>query len=98
MENQEAAALLMQDVETNLAALQLAGVAATLALALIGVVLSMRAYAVLAEARSLYWQASKLFTDVSGGGGSRVARAASLNASRGHVRRKIRSNRIRGVM
>ena len=96
MDNGEAAALLAQDIEANMTALQLAGVAITLGLALIGVVLSMRAYAVLSEARALYWQASRLSAEAAAATSARAARAASINAS--HAKRKIRSNRVRGIL
>ncbi len=96
MENQDVASLLARDIEANMALLQLAGVAATLALAIIGAVLSMRAYAVLSEARALYWQASKLSAAAASEAGPRAARAAAINAS--HAKRKVRSNRLRGIM
>jgi hypothetical protein len=88
--------LLAQDIEANMSFLQLAGAGATLALALIGVVLSMRAYAVLSEARALYWQASKLSAAAASEAGPRAARSAAINAS--HSKRKIRSNRLRGIV
>lgn len=96
MENQDVAALLAQDIASNMTYLQLGGVVMTLALALIGVVLSMRAYAVLSEARALYWQASKLSEAAASDAGPRAARAAAIKAA--HTKKKLKSNRVRGLM
>ncbi len=96
MEEQDVAARLAQDVEANMAYLQIGGLAATLALAVIGVVLSMRAYAVLSEARALYWQASALASEALSEGSGRSARAAAIRSA--GSKKKIKSNRIRGVM
>ena len=96
MEEQEVAARLAQDVESNMAILQLGGITATLTLALIGVVLSMRAYAVLSEARALYWQASTLASQALSDGSGRSARAAAIKAA--GSKKKLKSNRVRGTI
>lgn len=96
MENQEVAALLMQDIEAHMTFLQLGGFAVTIVLALIGVVLAMRAYAVLSEARGLYWQASALSASALSRDEARAARAAAIKAA--GSKKKIKSNRIRGTI
>lgn len=96
MEEQDVAVRLAQDIETNMAYLQIGGVAATLALAMIAIILSMRAYTVLSEARQLYWQASALASEALSEGSGRTARAAAIKAA--GSKKKIKSNRIRGVM
>lgn len=96
MEEQDVAVRLAQDVEANMAFFQLGGIAAGLALAVIGAVLSMRAYTVLSEARALYWQASALAAEALGESSGRSARAAAIRAA--GSKKKIKSNRIRGVM
>lgn len=96
MENQEAAALLMQDIEANMTYLQVGVLAASFLLALIGLVLALRAYNVLNEARALYWQASLGAPAASSGDSARAARAAAVSAA--GSRKKLKSNRIRGVM
>ena len=96
MENQEVAALLMQDIEANMTYLQVGVLAASFLLALIGLVLALRAYNVLNEARTLYWQASVGAPAKSSSDSARVARAAAVSAA--GSKKKLKSNRIRGVM
>jgi hypothetical protein len=96
MEDQDVGALLVQDIEAHMTYLQLGGFAVTIVLALIGVILSMRAYAVLSEARALYWQASALSASAATTDAARAARAAAIRAAQS--KKKIRSNRIRGIV
>ncbi len=95
MNNQEAATLLMQDIEANMTYLQIGVLAASFMLALIGLVLALRAYNVLSEARMIYWQAA--VGAVPGGKDeARAARAAAIKAA--SVKKKIKSNRVRGTI
>ena len=96
MEEQDVAARLAQDIESNMALFQIGGIFAGLALAIIGAVLAMRAYTVLSEARALYWQASALASEALGEGSGRSARAAAIRAA--GSKKKIKSNRIRGTI
>lgn len=96
MDNQEAAALLMQDIEANMTYLQIGVLAASFLLALIGLVLAVRAYAVLSEARTLYWQSGAKAASPGPDAGARLARAAAIKAA--GSKKKLKSNRIRGVM
>ena len=96
MEEQDVASRLAQDIEANMAVFQIGGIVAGLALAIIGAVLSMRAYAVLSEARALYWQASALASAALSDAGARSARAAAIKAT--GSKKKIKSNRVRGIM
>ncbi len=81
MENQDAAALLLQDLEANILYLQVGAFALTIILALIGLTLAMRAYTVLSEARALYWQAGGLHVNATGGVAKRAARAGAIRAA-----------------
>lgn len=96
MEDQDVGALLVQDIEAHMTYLQLGGFAVTIVLALIGVILSMRAYAVLSEARALYWQASALGASAAANDSSRAARAAAIRAS--SKKKKLPKKRRRGLM
>jgi len=96
MEEQEVAARLVSDIEANMTWLQLGGVAVTVTLAVIGIVLAMRAYAVLSEARALYWKASALSDAAKNAGGARAALAAAIKAQ--GSRKKLKTNRVRGVI
>ena len=96
MDNQEAAALLMQDIEANMTFLQIGVLAASFLLALIGLVLAVRAYAVLSEARTLYWQSAAKGDSAGAEAGARAARAAAIRAA--GSKKKLKSNSIRGVM
>ncbi|PQA87994.1 hypothetical protein [Hyphococcus luteus] len=95
MNNQEAAALLMQDIEANMTYLQIGVLAASFMLALIGLVLALRAYNVLSEARMLFWQAGAGVSPASKDE-ARAARAAAIRAA--SAKKKIKSNRVRGVI
>jgi len=96
MEEQEVAARLVSDIEANMTWLQLGGITAAAVLALVGVVLAMRAYTVLSEARQLYWKASALSEAAGAAGSARAARAEAIKAA--SSKKKLRSNRVRGVM
>lgn len=96
MEDQDVGALLVRDIEAHMTYLQLGGFFVTIVLALIGVVLSMRAYAVLSEARALYWQASTLGAAAKSQDAARAARAAAIRAA--GSKKKVRSNRRRGLL
>ena len=99
MNNEETAALLMQDIEANMTYLELGILAACLILAIVGLVLAVRAYNALNEVRALYWQAmannapgalSKSAADM------RLAQPSAIMAA--SVKKKIKSNRVRGVL
>ena len=81
MEDQDVGALLVRDIEAHMTYLQLGGFFVTIVLALIGVVLSMRAYAVLSEARALYWQASTLGA-AEGAWGAAIDRKSTADRAR----------------
>lgn len=98
MDNQEAATLLMQDIEANMVYLQLGILAACFILAVIGLVLAVRAYNALNEARSLYWQAmaKSVAPSIQNVNDPRLARSTAIMAA--SVKKKIKSNRTRGVV
>lgn len=96
MEEQDVASLLASDVSANLTILQLGGFALTIILALAGVLLAIRSYAVLSEARSLYWQAHAIGTTKAIQNVLRVASPAAIQKA--HSKRKLKSNRLRGLM
>lgn len=88
MQQEEVSAVLLQDIQSNMALFQIGGLLLSLLLAVIGVVLAIRAYAVLSEARELYWAADN---------GAEKMREPAMAVP--HQKpRKIRSNRLRGLM
>ena len=96
MEEQDVASLLASDISANLTMLQLGGFALTIMLALAGVLLAIRSYAVLSEARSLYWQAHAIGSTKAIQNVLRVASPATIQKA--HSKRKLKSNRLRGLM
>jgi len=60
MEEATVAATLVNDIQSNLAVLQIAGFAVTTILAMIGIFLASRAYAILNDARTLYWRSNQI--------------------------------------
>ena len=96
MEEQAVAAVLAQDIGDHFTAIQVGGFIVMLVLALVGVVLAMRAYAILGEAQTLYWRAMAMLSAASSGETARLARAAAIKASAS--KRKVRTGRIRHVM
>jgi len=88
MQQEEVTAVFFRDIESNIALFQLGGLVLSLILALIGIVMAMRAYAVLSEARALYWEAS-----------SAPEKMREPTKAVPHQKpKKIKSNRLRGLM
>ena len=93
MEEQQVAALLISDVQTHFAWFQVAVLFVVLVLIIISMVLAIRAYAVLSEARILYARASAAGAERASQSPGRIATAAAINAAmRG---RKVRLGRGR---
>ncbi len=84
----------MQDIEANMTYLQIGVLAAGLILALVGFALVLRACNTLNEVREAYWRGQ--MQGAPERKPARVASAPAINAA--SARRKIRSNRIRGVL
>ena len=96
MENQAVAMRLAEGFAANIAVLQIGSFVVTIILALIGLVLAMRAYTVLSEARALYWQTAGIVVGTVSVDQDRVIRAARIRTARSG--RKVKSNRLRGLV
>ena len=88
MQQEEVTAVFLHDVESNIALFQFGGLVLSLILALIGIIMAMRAYAVLSEARALYWEANSISEKMR----------EPTKAVPHQKPKKIKSNRLRGVM
>ncbi len=96
MDEQQVAALLVNDVQTHFAWFQFAVIFIALALILVSVALASRAYAALSEARILFYRASERDDGAVGARLSgRVATSETINAA--SRARKVRTRRGRTI-
>ncbi|WP_425410721.1 hypothetical protein [Hyphococcus sp.] len=93
MENQTAADALIRDIEANLLPFQIGASFLTIFLALVGLTLALRAYTVLSEARTLYWETIKSAAAPSKTP-QHAKRAAAIRAAQSSKRVKPKKNRI----
>jgi hypothetical protein len=93
MEEQSVGRLLLEDIETNIAFIELLGLAAAIVIAVIGAVLAARAAALLSEARFLFWRMHEIEKNVKTNSGQTERWRALRNAAR---RQKATQTRRRG--
>ncbi len=96
MEESAVSAVLMNDIQEHWAFLQIAVFLMTLTLAIVGAFLATRAYAVLSDARILYWRSHEAEKGMSQKQSARRATPDAINSAAD--RKKVSTGRKKGVL